>query len=132
MQKLVKSGKNTEINKQSNVKFWLNRIRNGAVSYSLSCKKCCHRWWIFYRFHRNFLFFFNSLQWIWMCLKLCQNKACQTFVEMLVFWILFLNLNRLPAEKKGFKKCPKQQIVGPSYFVRALVRTRVNYLIVDF
>ena len=37
MQKLVKTGKNTEINKQSNVKFWLNWIRYGAVSYSSSC-----------------------------------------------------------------------------------------------
>ena len=37
MQKLVKAGKNTEINKQSDVKFWLNWIKYGAVSYSLSC-----------------------------------------------------------------------------------------------
>jgi len=37
MQKLVKTGKNTEINKQSNVKFWLNWIKFGAVSYLLSC-----------------------------------------------------------------------------------------------
>ena len=39
MQKPVKSGKYTEINKQSNVKFWLNWINYGAVSYSLSCTK---------------------------------------------------------------------------------------------
>ena len=37
MQKLVKTGKNTAINKQSDVKFWLNWIKYGAVSYSLSC-----------------------------------------------------------------------------------------------
>ena len=37
LQKLVKTGKNTEINKQSDVKFWLNWIKHGAVSYSLSC-----------------------------------------------------------------------------------------------
>ena len=41
IQKLVKKGKNpqnsTEINKQSNDKFWLNWIKYGAVSYSLSC-----------------------------------------------------------------------------------------------
>ena len=36
MQKLVKTGKNTEINKQSNVNFWLD-WRNGTVSYSFSC-----------------------------------------------------------------------------------------------
>ena len=33
MQKPVKTGKNTEINQQSYVKFWLNWIRNGTVSY---------------------------------------------------------------------------------------------------
>ena len=37
MQKLVKTGKSTEINKQSHIKFWLNWIKYGAVSYSLSC-----------------------------------------------------------------------------------------------
>ena len=37
MQKLVKTGKNTKINKQSDVKFWLNCIKYGAVPYSLSC-----------------------------------------------------------------------------------------------
>ena len=37
MQKLVKTGKYTEINKKSDVKFWLNWIKYGAVSYSLSC-----------------------------------------------------------------------------------------------
>ena len=31
------SGKNTEINKQSNVKFWFNRKKHGAVSYLFSC-----------------------------------------------------------------------------------------------
>ena len=35
--KPVKTGKYTEINKQSQVKFWLNGIKYGAVSYSLSC-----------------------------------------------------------------------------------------------
>jgi hypothetical protein len=39
IQNLVKTGINTEINKQSNVKFWLHWIKYGAVSYSLSCKK---------------------------------------------------------------------------------------------
>ena len=34
IQKLVK----TKINKQSDVMFWLNWIKYGAVSYSLSCK----------------------------------------------------------------------------------------------
>ena len=33
----VNSGENTEINKQSYVKFWLNWIKYGAVLYSLSC-----------------------------------------------------------------------------------------------
>ena len=37
MQKLVKTGKYTEINKQSNVKFWLNGKKYGIISYSLSC-----------------------------------------------------------------------------------------------
>ena len=37
MQKLVKTGKNTEVNKQSDVKFWLNWIKFGAVLYSLGC-----------------------------------------------------------------------------------------------
>ena len=37
MQKQVKTGKYTEIDKQSHVKFWLNWIKHGAVSYSLSC-----------------------------------------------------------------------------------------------
>ena len=34
MQKLVKTDKNTEMNKQSDVKFWLIKL---AVSYSLNC-----------------------------------------------------------------------------------------------
>ena len=33
----VNSGENTEINKQSHVKFELNWKKYGAVSYSLSC-----------------------------------------------------------------------------------------------
>ena len=37
MQKLVKTGKYTEINKQSYIKFWLNWIEFGAVSYLLGC-----------------------------------------------------------------------------------------------
>ena len=37
IQKPVKTGKYKEINKQSHVKFWLNRIKYGAVSYLLSC-----------------------------------------------------------------------------------------------
>ena len=43
----VNLGQNTEINKKSHVKFWLNWIKYGAVSYSLSCteifvvKKIC-------------------------------------------------------------------------------------------
>ena len=39
MQKLVRTGKYTEINKQSDVKFWLNWIKYGSVSYSFSCKE---------------------------------------------------------------------------------------------
>ena len=42
MQKLVKAGKNTEINKQYNVNFLLNSvnwIKLGAVSYLLSCNQ---------------------------------------------------------------------------------------------
>ena len=37
MQKLVKTGKYTEINKQFDVKFWLNWRKYGTVSYSFSC-----------------------------------------------------------------------------------------------
>ena len=37
---MQKTGKYAEINKQSDVKFWLNWIRYEAVSYSLSCTKC--------------------------------------------------------------------------------------------
>ena len=33
----AKTGKNTELNKQSDVKFWLNWMMYGNVSYSLSC-----------------------------------------------------------------------------------------------
>jgi len=33
----VRLGKNTEINKQSGVKFWFNWRKHGAVSYSFSC-----------------------------------------------------------------------------------------------
>ena len=35
----VNNGKNTEINKQLHVKLWLNLMKYGAVSYSLSCNK---------------------------------------------------------------------------------------------
>ena len=38
MQKLVKTGKYTEIKKQSDVKFWLNWKKYGTVSYSFTCK----------------------------------------------------------------------------------------------
>ena len=34
-----KTGKNTEIKIQSDVKFWFNWIKHGAVSYSLSFRK---------------------------------------------------------------------------------------------
>ena len=37
MQKLVKTGKNTEINKQSDVNFWLDLRKYENVSYSFSC-----------------------------------------------------------------------------------------------
>ena len=37
-QKLVKTGKYTEINKQFYVKFWLNWRKSRTVSYSFSCK----------------------------------------------------------------------------------------------
>ena len=37
MQELVKTDKSTEINKQFDLKFWLNWINSGAISYSLSC-----------------------------------------------------------------------------------------------
>ena len=37
MQKLVRTGKNTEINKQSHVKFWLNWRKYETVSYLFSC-----------------------------------------------------------------------------------------------
>ena len=37
MQKLVKTGKYTEINKQSDFKVWLSWRKYGTVSYSFSC-----------------------------------------------------------------------------------------------
>ena len=39
MQELVKTGKFSYIKKQSDVKFWLNWIKFGAVSYLSSCNK---------------------------------------------------------------------------------------------
>ena len=39
MQKLVKTGKYTEINKQSHVKFWLNWRKYRSVTYSFSFTK---------------------------------------------------------------------------------------------
>ena len=33
-------GENTAINKQSHVKFWMNRKKYGTVSYLLGCKLC--------------------------------------------------------------------------------------------
>ena len=39
MQKLVKIGKNAEINKQSDVKLWFNWRKHGTVSYLFSCNK---------------------------------------------------------------------------------------------
>ena len=38
-------GENTEINKQLHVKFWLNWIKYGAVSNSLSCNRFCFFTW---------------------------------------------------------------------------------------
>ena len=64
----AKTGKNTEINKQSDVKFWLNWRKYGTVSYSFSCIKT------------NFLLskktltnqtFFLSLKKIQTTFKLC-------------------------------------------------------------
>ena len=37
MQKLAKTGKYTEINKQSQAKFWLDQRKYRTVSYALSC-----------------------------------------------------------------------------------------------
>jgi hypothetical protein len=42
IQKLVKTGKYTKINKQSNVKFWLNWSKYGTVSYSFKCNLSWH------------------------------------------------------------------------------------------
>ena len=39
MQKLVKTGKKPEIDKQSDAKFWFNWMKYEAVSYSLTCNK---------------------------------------------------------------------------------------------
>ena len=41
-------GENTEINKQSHVKFWPNRKKYGAVSYLLSCINHAHFASLFY------------------------------------------------------------------------------------
>ena len=44
---------------------------------------------------------------------------------MLVFGISFFsNFNQLPAAKKGFEKRASLQMLGPSYFIRALVKTK--------
>jgi hypothetical protein len=48
MQKLVKTDKNTEINKQSDVNFRLNWIKFGAVSYLLSCTYSYEFLWIWF------------------------------------------------------------------------------------
>ena len=50
-----------------------------------------------------------------LLLKPLRNKKGLTFVGMLVFWILFLNFNQLPATKKGVSL----QTLGPSFCVRA-------------
>ena len=42
------------------------------------------------------------------------------FIRILNFWMSFLNLNQLPAAKKGLKKRESQQKFVPSYFVMAL------------
>ena len=57
----------------------------------------------------------------WKVLKLCQNKKGQitNVCWDAFFLILFLDFNKLPAEKKGFKKRASIQTFGTSYFVRA-------------
>ena len=62
MQKPVKPGKYTEINKQSDVKFWLNCIKFGAVLYLLSCK-IAWEW----KFQCNFI---KNLTPLFVCLLL--------------------------------------------------------------
>ena len=74
MQKLVKTGKYTEINKQSDVKFWLNWIEYGAVSYSLSCTSNCF-WqinvvYVIVEFLGDFVLFY--------CLKYIQKSILES------------------------------------------------------
>ena len=55
----VKTSKNTEIDKQSDVNFWLDWIKYGAVSYSLSCKESIFR---NYLLHKGL----NNIIWVKM------------------------------------------------------------------
>ena len=65
-------------------------------------------------------FSYSVEYWSYYCEKL--------FVGMLVFWILFLNLNQLPsAKKKRIKKWESQKkFLVPSHFVMALVGFRYS------
>ena len=66
MQKLVKTGKFSKINKQLDVKFWVNRIKFGAVSYLLSCNIRLINLASVSKSHMTILFEMEFLNFLWL------------------------------------------------------------------
>ena len=80
-----KFGENTEINKQSHVKFLLNWIKYGAVSYSLSFTLCCEQIrivtnWKFHEIWKKIVWCVIISQFFWLFFfnyQTCFFQWCQ-------------------------------------------------------
>ena len=68
----AKNGKKPEINKQSNINFWLNQLKYGAVSYSLSYKiteESTKHHWFFAEFFKQVPAVFSTQYTTQPCIK---------------------------------------------------------------
>ena len=119
MQKPVKTGKYTEINKQPQVKFWLNWIKYGTLSYLSSC---------------NLKSTFNN-NWTWQ--QLLEKKEL-IFRSMLCNYLAFVNkqfIFCMTLNRKGlFTQFKTNHSLAFVYFLLFCLgsKSRVNYRLATY
>ena len=83
-------GKNTKVNKQSLVMFWLNWTKYGAVSYSFSCTlSCTEEADFFFLFLQLKLWVFNISNDIWFTFDSYMSHSFYTFAAVFSIVLLF-------------------------------------------
>ena len=92
MQNSVKTGKYTEINKQSDVKFWLNWKKYGTVSYSFSRS-------IFFRRTKTI-----SCNSYFLCIRYMDRYCKESFRTLLLDWCLGMIIIRSRQKKISQKQ----------------------------